>query len=69
MGGAASIQSDQITVDMFRTAVGDKFYPEVFDFFKNGEGFISQTILQDLIYVNSRVPDLCGRAVAVYSKQ
>eukprot|EP01036_Dinobryon_divergens_P026012 gene26011-34613_t len=71
MGGAASllVQTEQISVDAFRAVAGDKFYQEIFDLFKNDEGFISQSILLDLTYVNSRVPDFGGRAVAVYKKQ
>lgn len=70
MGGAASfVQTEQISVDAFRTVAGDKFYQEIFDIFKNDKGFISQSILRDLSTINSRIPEFGGRAVAVYSKK
>ena len=67
MGGAASLIPEQIDIDLFRTLSGDNFNQDVFDSFKNENGFISQSLLLDLNSINSRLPRF-KEAITFYRK-
>jgi hypothetical protein len=56
MGGGVSSLEDKIEIELFKRLSGEHFHQEIFDAYKDSEGFISKNKVLDLQEVMQHIP-------------
>jgi hypothetical protein len=55
-GGVSSSSVDKIDIELFKSLSGSNFHEEIFDAYKDADGFVSKSVVLDLQEVMEHIP-------------